>query len=155
MKYFIDGKGCLFEILVWCKTNPIPLTNNTFLPDVEYCLMFREKGTLLKGEIENKSKYYVSPTNKCDKDLYEHPTIKPLSLVERHIEISSKVGDVVLDCFMGSGTTGVACKNLCREFIGIEIDKHYYDIAVDRINGISQRDREIERTGQMSMFDLI
>ena len=58
---------------------------------------------------------------------------------------------VVLDCFMGSGTTGVACKELGIDFIGFEINKKYFDIAVDRINGISQKDREIEATGQLRM----
>lgn len=60
-------------------------------------------------------------------------------------------GGVVLDCFMGSGTTGVACKKLGIDFIGFEIDKKYFNIAVDRINGISVKDREIEATGQMRM----
>ena len=47
---------------------------------------------------------------------------------------SSKEGDTVLDCFMGSGTTGVACKELNRNFIGIEIDEKYFKIAQERIN---------------------
>ena len=64
-------------------------------------------------------------------------------------------GGVVLDCFMGSGTTGVACKELGLDFIGFELNKKYYDIAVDRINGISQKERRIEATGQMSLFDII
>lgn len=44
--------------------------------------------------------------------------------------------DLVLDCFMGSGTTGVACKNLKRDFIGIELDKDYFKIAEERINNV-------------------
>ena len=51
------------------------------------------------------------------------------------IENSSNIGDVVLDCFMGSGTTGVACVNTDRKFIGIEIDKEYFDIAQKRVKG--------------------
>lgn len=50
------------------------------------------------------------------------------------IENSSKENDVVMDCFMGTGSTGVACVNTNRSFIGIEIDKTYYDVAVSRIN---------------------
>ena len=50
-----------------------------------------------------------------------------------HIASWSNPGDVVLDCFMGSGTTGVACKNLGRSFIGIELDYNYYQIATKRI----------------------
>jgi len=145
LKYFVDEKGCYFEILVWCKTNPTPATNNSFLPDLEYCLMFREKGCKLNDGYEYKSKWYISALNVSDKQLYKHPTIKPLDLVKRHIQHSTNEGDVVLDCFMGSGTTGVACKELNRDFIGIELDKEYYDIAVKRINGITA-------DGQLSIF---
>ena len=55
-------------------------------------------------------------------------------MIEHLIEIHSNPNDLVLDCFMGSGTTGVACKNLNRDFIGIELDKDYFNIAKDRIN---------------------
>jgi DNA modification methylase len=53
--------------------------------------------------------------------------------VQDHIKTWSNENDIVLDCFMGSGTTGLACKNLNRDFIGIEIDKQYFDIAKQRI----------------------
>ena len=56
-----------------------------------------------------------------------------MALAERAINNFSKENDVVLDPFMGSGTTGVACKNLNREFIGIELDKNYFDMAEKRI----------------------
>jgi len=65
---------------------------------------------------------------------YEHPTQKPLKLMKRIIEKYTKEGDTILDCFMGSGTTGVACVNLNRNFIGIEIDEGYFKIAEKRIN---------------------
>lgn len=146
MKYFIEDKGCLFELLVWCKTNPSPTTNQTWLPDVEYCLMFREPGkTKLNDGYELKSKWYINTANKNDKDLYKHPTIKPLDLVKRHILHSTQPGDIVLDCFCGSGTTCVACKETGRRYIGMEIDPEYYKIAVDRLNGINAN-------GQMSIF---
>ena len=57
----------------------------------------------------------------------------PLELPETCILLSTKPGQKVLDCFMGSGTTGVAAKNLGRDFIGIELDKNYFDMAKDRI----------------------
>lgn len=64
-----------------------------------------------------------------------HPTQKPVALMEYLIKTYSNEGAVVLDFCMGSGTTGVACKNLNRDFIGIEKEKQYYDIALERING--------------------
>jgi DNA modification methylase len=146
MNYWITNKKCLFELLVWCKTNPTPTTNNSWLPDIEYCLYFRESGVKLNDGYFLKSKWFTTPINKNDKDDYGHPTIKPLELVKRHIEHSTKIGDVVLDPFMGSGTTAVACKELNRQYIGFEIDKKFYKIADDRLNGI-------KANGQTDLFN--
>lgn len=63
-----------------------------------------------------------------------HPNEKPIGLQETLVQQVTKTGAVVLDCFMGSGSTGVACVNTGRSFIGIELDKNYYDIACGRIN---------------------
>jgi site-specific DNA-methyltransferase (adenine-specific) len=63
-----------------------------------------------------------------------HPTQKPIALLEDLVKTYTNEGETVLDFTMGSGTTGVACKNLNREFIGIELDKGYFDIAEARIN---------------------
>lgn len=62
-----------------------------------------------------------------------HPTQKPVALMEYMIRTYTNPGDVVLDNCMGSGTTGVACSNTGREFIGIEQDEKYFDIAVERL----------------------
>ena len=132
LNYFSD-KNCNHEILTWHKQNPSPLTNNNYLPDTEYILFFREKGVKLYGNYHTKRKYYISGTNQVDKKKYKHPTIKPLQLIEYHIENSSREGDVVLDCFCGSGTTLVGAINKNRKFIGFEIDKEYYEIARKRV----------------------
>lgn len=63
----------------------------------------------------------------------QHPAIFPERLASDHIISWSNKGDTILDCFMGSGTTGVACINTGRNFIGIELDEHYYDVAERRI----------------------
>jgi site-specific DNA-methyltransferase (adenine-specific) len=63
-----------------------------------------------------------------------HPTQKPVALFEYLIKTYSNEGDLVLDNCMGSGTTGVACKNINRNFIGIELDPEYFKIAEKRIN---------------------
>lgn len=157
MSYFIDKKKCNFNILVWCKTNCVPATNNSWLPNIEYCLVFKEKGSKRYNDgYELKSKWYISSTNKEDKDLYDHPTIKPLDLVKKHILHSTNENDVVLDCFLGSGTTAVACKETGRQYIGFEINKQFYEIAKDRLNGISQKDKKEEQAikdmGQLSFF---
>lgn len=134
---FFDNYNTSFEIITWHKTNPTPLTKNTFLPDTEYCLYFREKGKVfLNDGYELKSKYYISETNINDKEKFMHPTIKPLEIIKKQILHTTQVNDIVLDCFSGSGTTCVAAKKLNRRFVGIEIDKKYHKISVDRLNGI-------------------
>ena len=144
---FFKQNNCMFEILTWNKTNPTPMTNNTFLPDIEYCLYFREKGVKLNDGYELKSKWYISPINQSDKEKFNHPTIKPLNLVERHIKHTTQENDIVLDCFCGSGTTCVACKNTNRRYIGIELNPKWHKIAVDRLNNI-------QANGQQTLFTM-
>lgn len=132
LDYFMS-KGCNYELLTWHKMNPSPLTNNNYLPDTEYIVFARERGVRLYGNYHTKRKYYISGTNQVDKKKYKHPTIKPLPLIENHIENSSKPGDVILDCFAGSGTMLVGAINKGRRFIGFEINEEYFKIAEKRI----------------------
>lgn len=132
LEYFTN-KGCNYEVLTWHKQNPSPLTNNIYLPDTEYVIFAREKGVRLYGNYHTKHKYYISGTNQVDKKKYKHPTIKPMPFIENHIENSSRPGEVVLDCFAGSGTTLVGAINKGRKFIGFEINEEYYKIAEKRI----------------------
>lgn len=68
----------------------------------------------------------------------DHPTPKPIKLIQRMILASSNPGDIVLDPFMGSGTTAVVCKRLARKFIGTEISPEYHKLAMSRLNNIPQ-----------------
>ena len=68
------------------------------------------------------------------KEKVDHPTQKPIKLMERIVSLFTNEGDTILDFCMGSGSTGIACKNLNRNFIGIEKDKNYFDIANGRLN---------------------
>jgi site-specific DNA-methyltransferase (adenine-specific) len=70
-----------------------------------------------------------------------HPNEKPLALMERIVGVHTRHGDTVLDPFMGSGTTGVACVQLGRKFIGIELEPRYFDIACRRISDELKRPR--------------
>ena len=71
----------------------------------------------------------------------QHPTEKPIELSAHFIRLHSCEGEMVLDPFMGSGTTGVACANLGRKFIGIEIEPRYFDTACERIRRAYQQPR--------------
>jgi len=81
-----------------------------------------------KGLIENNR----NPENRLPMK-NNHPTVKPIALMEYLVKLVSREGATVLDPFMGSGTTGIACRNLNRNFIGIELDKDYFEIATKRI----------------------
>lgn len=70
-----------------------------------------------------------------------HPTVKPLALMEYLIKLVSREGQVVLDPFMGSGTTGMACKKLNRDFVGIEMMEEYMEIAKCRIEAVKQEEQ--------------
>ena len=90
------------------------------------------KDTKIKGNIWN----YVVGKKKEDQESKDHPAPFPCALARDHILSWSNEDDTILDPFMGSGTTGVAAKNLGRDFIGIELDESYYNIAKERIDAI-------------------
>ena len=138
-KYDVD-----INILTWTKANPIPFGNSIWLSDIEYCLHFYKEAGFNVGW-ENKKKNYTSSINNIDKEKFKHPTIKPIEMVKKHLLNMTKQNDIVLDCFCGSGTTCVACKETGRRYIGMEIDPEYHKIAVNRLNGI-------EASGQMTIF---
>jgi site-specific DNA-methyltransferase (adenine-specific) len=90
--------------------------------------------TTEKINISYDSNFLVSKPNKKEKGDYNtHITVKPIQMIEHLIKIFSKEKSVVLDPFMGSGTTGISCKTLQRNFIGIELNKEYFDISIKRI----------------------
>ncbi|MEM3859803.1 MAG: site-specific DNA-methyltransferase [Candidatus Micrarchaeaceae archaeon] len=105
--------------------------------------VFKKEYEVLKKEYEAKRRYFKPAKNFTDvwkfnitssSEKTVHPTQKPIALIRRIVETSSKEGDIVLDPFMGSGTTGVACVQLNRNFIGYEINPEYVKIAEKRIN---------------------
>ncbi len=84
---------------------------------------------------QTKATNYPHGLIQTRKEKTRHPTGKPVALMEYLIKTYTNEGETVLDFTMGSGTTGVAAKNLNRKFIGIELDEKYYNIAKERING--------------------
>ena len=89
--------------------------------------------TVLNGGRQMPDVWRLPSVGMWEKRCGRHPTQKPLKLIERIIEMSTNEGDVVLDACMGSGTTAVACMNTNRNFIGFELNKEYFDIAINRI----------------------
>lgn len=125
-----DAGFNIFKTLVWKKDNCI--TNMYYMDNHEY-IIFCRKGKAIKiNNCGTKSVLEIqNPKNK------NHPTEKPVELMEILIENSSNKGDTVLDPFMGSGSTGVACVNTGRKFVGVELDTHYFYMAQNRINNAS------------------
>ena len=116
------------------KTNPMPRNRDRrYITDYECAVWF----TMPKAKwvFNRQDEKYQRPKFVKSIERGFHPTQKNLSLMKDLLRIHSNEGDTVLDCFMGSGTTGVACKNLNRSFIGIEQDDKYFEIAEKRIKG--------------------
>jgi site-specific DNA-methyltransferase (adenine-specific) len=123
------GAGLSTRQCVWEKPNASPMNGEKmWLSSVELCVYARKPKATHNAHC--KSPVWRFPVERSD---YDHPTKKPVPLMAEQVSASTHFGDVVLDPFMGSGTTGVACANLGRKFIGIEIERKYFDIACERI----------------------
>lgn len=120
--------------LIWDKGNKI--MGQFYMSQFEYILFFR-KGRGVRINHCGTSDILSIPNIKLKgidgKNL--HDTEKPVELMKILIDNSSQPNGIVLDPFMGIGSTGIACKELDRQFIGIEIDQQYYNIAQERIKG--------------------
>jgi DNA modification methylase len=123
---FLEAGFSLHNILSWDKVTPT--ANRWYMKNIEFTIY------LWKGRaktINNPSSKQGISGRQIDQS--DHPTEKPVWLMENYITNSSQHGQTVIDPFMGSGTTGVACVNLGRKFIGIELDPDYFDISCERI----------------------
>ena len=114
------------------KTNPMPRNRDRrYVTDFECAIWFVMPSA--KWTFNRQSETYQRPkfVHSIDKGL--HPTQKSLGLMTEILKIHTNFNDIVVDPFMGSGTTGLAAKSLSRKFIGIELDEGYFQIAKDRI----------------------
>lgn len=130
------------RIGIWEKTNPVPINSkhNYLSNSREYFISLTKHGWVGKSRAKStfNSEYdngvYSIPTI-AGKEVTGHPTQKPLKLMDELILKHSNIGEIVLDPFMGSGTTAISCMNNDRKFIGIENDPKYIEICEKR--GIS------------------
>lgn len=122
---------------VWHKTNPLPRNMNLqFINSTEAWIYLVNNATT--GTFNNDQKALhdfieTSTINNRERKFGKHPTQKPVDLIKFFIKTLSNKNDVVLDPFMGSGTSGVACRQLERTFYGVEICEEYYKISEQRI----------------------
>jgi DNA modification methylase len=114
------------------KSNPMPRNRDRrYITDYECAVWFVKKGA--KWTFNRQDSKYQRPKFVASIESGLHPTQKNLSLMENLVKIHSNEDDIVIDPFMGSGTTGLACKNLKRNFIGIEKELQYFETAKRRI----------------------
>jgi len=154
--FLLQQSGCrIVNDIIWFKPNGAPaLAGRNFTASHE-TLIWATKGKVAKHTFNYQlSKNWVAPNDKLlnpgkqmrsvwsiattpasEKRLGQHPTQKPLELLNRLVSICSDEGDTVLDPFCGSGTTGVAAASLGRKFIGIDLNSDYLDLARRRIEG--------------------
>jgi len=140
MLYFNNDKKQRFHFiknLIWVKDNKI--MGQTYMSQFEYIIMLRKGGHKKINKCGTSDVLqYKNKKMKDEKNKTIHDTEKPVELMEILVLNSSREGEIILDPFMGLGTTGVACKNLNRNFIGIELDENYYNIAVERIHAADE-----------------
>lgn len=123
--------------LVLSKSNPAPFNRDRmFVNDVEFALwgVYNSKRKPSKWTFNRKNPVEKCVINTTVQSSKLHPTMKDLKVISYLVDLLSNENDIVFDPFMGSGTTGLACGNLNRNFIGIELDKNYFEIARERLN---------------------
>ena len=114
---------------VWEKSNPSPMNGTRlWVSGLEFCVFARKPKAIFNEHCQKA--LWKAPSGRSK----VHPTEKPIKLMERLILASSNEGSTILDNTMGSGTTGVACMNTNRRFLGIEMDSAYFQIAQERIS---------------------
>lgn len=143
LKQALDEVGFkIINIIIWKKLDPPPLIYKNKCKFSYEFIIWADKGF---GHIFNYNTMYnisnseledvwvLPAVSRSEKKFGYHPTQKPECLLERIIKASTNEGQLVLDPFMGSGTTGYVCKSLNRKFIGIEKDNYYFKISKKRI----------------------
>lgn len=122
------NNGMSTRLCIWEKTNPSPMNGKTiWLSGIECCVYGKFSGATFNEHCKNTVFRFPTVRGKL------HPTQKPVKLLEYLISVSTNEGDTVFDPCMGGGSTGEACKNLNRNFVGIELNKDYFEKAKERV----------------------
>lgn len=120
--------GYSFNVLIWKKPNAIPI-GDSHRPDIEYLLLFR-KSAIWNNGLKDVN---YSRCLEYGRESGLHPTMKPIELISNELKISSNMGSVVMDFFLGSGSTMVASHQLKRKCYGMELDPKYCQVIIDRM----------------------
>ena len=123
----LDSRGYLTRCLVWVKSNPTVMNGDKlWIQSTEFCIYGKVKGGIHNGGVQYGHFIDSPDSNRL------HPTQKPILIIQKQIQASTLINQVVLDPFLGSGTTAYCAKKLNRKCIGIEIEEKYCEIAAKR-----------------------
>jgi len=134
--------GYSFNVLIWKKPNAIPI-GDSHRPDIEYLLLFR-KSAIWNNGLKDVN---YSRCLEFGRESGLHPTMKPIELISNEMKISSNQNSLVVDFFLGSGSTMVASHQLSRKCYGMELDPKYCDVIVNRMIALDP-DIEIKLNGK-------
>ena len=125
------------DSIVWQKPDPIPLNGKSKLLNAwESAVIGKRGGAYFGGYCTHNIFKYQAPKGKTR----IHPTQKPLDLIAKLIELTTRENDIVFDPFIGSGTTAIACKKLNRQFIGFDNNLEYCNMAKKRLTSFKKQD---------------
>ena len=144
-KYF-DPEFDTFQFMVWHKTNPVPnFRKSSFLNSCELIVACWNKGHTWNFTNQKDMHNFIEAGICMGKERIKdengkslHPTQKPVYVLKKIISIASNENDLVLDCFNGVGSTGEAALDMNRRYLGIEIDKKYFDASQKRLNRLGE-----------------
>ncbi len=128
----------------WIKYNKAPTPRSNFKSCVETAVFFTKGRTTIKWNGGGNQPNYIDMPFVTGNERVDHPTQKPIKLMRHIIKLVTDEGDIVIDPFMGSGTTGCACALDGRNFVGIEINKEYFDIAQKRIEQCEKQSAQLK-----------
>ena len=136
--YKYIGNYCdkITRIVIWNKSNPTPARKNRLTNSYEYFLIFSKEHNVVINSIFMRD-VIDFPIN--SQKIKEHKAVMNNDVADLFIREFTDEKDTILDCFMGSGTTGLSCKKYNRNFIGIEIDEEYFNLAKNRIESLENQ----------------
>lgn len=128
------------NFMIWHKVNPPPrIYKNSFLHSCEMVICAWDRSHTWNFSTQNEMHNLFESTICTKPERLNHPTQKPLAIMQHIIKIASKPGDLILDCFAGTGTVGVASLLLKRYYYLVELDPEYFKIASDRLQRAEAR----------------
>ena len=129
-KYIGHYYNKIQNIIIWEKSNPLPANGHNITNAFEYFIILGD--TPIKSNT-TYTKNHITTSINNDSITKKHKAVMKQEVADWFIEKFTHDGDLVLDCFMGLATTGIACQKYNRNFLGIELDKDYFEIAKERI----------------------